>query len=254
MMPMNRLKSKIKSKVMGMAFIIIKPFIVPIIILLIFILIISSITDILYIAFDNDDKVDMKKELAYYNTEYDKGKDKEEVKGFFESVWDFVSKIFTGGMSEETDWPVEGEYTITSYFGNREAPTAGASTFHSGIDIAAPEGSKLVCIMDGEVVSVGWGGAGGYTITIKSTDGTYRFSYCHSSPEFIVSVGQQVTKGEIIGKVGPKNVYGVTNNPYKDSNGNPTNGATTGCHCHFTIKKNGELINPLEIVKKEGII
>lgn len=61
MMPMNRLKSKIKSKVMGMAFIIIKPFIVPIIILLIFILIISSITDILYIAFDNDDKVDMKK-------------------------------------------------------------------------------------------------------------------------------------------------------------------------------------------------
>ena len=77
MMPMNRLKSKIKSKVMGMAFIIIKPFIVPIIILLIFILIISSITDILYIAFDNDDKVDMKKELSYYNTEYDKGKDKE---------------------------------------------------------------------------------------------------------------------------------------------------------------------------------
>ena len=30
-------------------------------------------------------------------------------------------------------------------------------------------------------------------------------------------------KGEIIGKVGPKNVYGVTNNPYKDNKGNPTN-------------------------------
>ena len=49
----------------------------------------------------------MKKELAYYDTDYDKERDKKEVKGFFESVWDFVSKIFTGGMSEETDWPVE---------------------------------------------------------------------------------------------------------------------------------------------------
>ena len=49
--------------------------------------------------------------------------------------------------------------------------------------------------MDGEVTSVGWGGAGGYTITIKSTDGIYKFSYCHSSPEFIESVGKKVKKG-----------------------------------------------------------
>lgn len=59
--------------------------------------------------------------------------------------------------------------------------------------------------MDGEVVSAGWGGSGGYTITIRSLDGEYRFSYCHASPEMIVSIGQQVKKGEIIGKVGPKN-------------------------------------------------
>lgn len=77
--------------------------------------------------------------------------------------------------------------------------------------------------MDGEVTSVGWGGAGGYTITIKSTDGVYRFSYGHSSPDFIVTVGQKVKKGEIIGEVGPKYVYDVPNNPYKDSSGNPTN-------------------------------
>lgn len=72
--------------------------------------------------------------------------------------------------------------------------------------------------MDGEVTAVGWGGAGGYTITIKSLDGEYRFSYCHSSPEFIVSVGQKIKKGEVIGKVGPKYVYGIANNPYSDSN------------------------------------
>ena len=61
---------------MKIAFILIKPFVVPLLIVLIFILIISSITDILYIAFDNDDKIDMKKELAYYDTDYDRERDK----------------------------------------------------------------------------------------------------------------------------------------------------------------------------------
>ncbi len=110
MMQMTKsiIKNKIKKKIVSFALFIVKPFIIPIIIVVIFIAIISSITDILYIAFDNDDKVDMKKELAYYNTEYEKEKDKQEVKEFFASVWDFVDKIFGGGeMSEETDWPVK---------------------------------------------------------------------------------------------------------------------------------------------------
>lgn len=109
MMPMNKkkMKNKVKNKIIGVALVIIKPFIIPVLIITIFISFISGITDILYIAFDNDDKIDMKKELAYYDTDYDKSRDKEEVKGFFASVWDFVEKIFGDGeMSEETDWPV----------------------------------------------------------------------------------------------------------------------------------------------------
>lgn len=100
-------KNKFKKKIIGATFMIIKPFIVPIIILLIFILIISTITDILYIGFDNEDEIDMEKELAYYDTEYNEENDKNEVKEFFTSVWDFVSNLFSGGMSKETDWPVE---------------------------------------------------------------------------------------------------------------------------------------------------
>lgn len=241
-----------KNTVTMMTLFIIKPFIVPLIILTILIVLIASITDILYVAFDNDDKIDVKTELKYYETDYNKDRDKSEVKVFFNSVWEFVSKMF--GRYEilnNTDWPVEGHYKVSSEFGNRIAPTAGASIFHSGIDIPAPEGTKLISIMDGKIVSTGWGGGGGYTITIKSLDGEYRFSYLHCSPEFIVNVGEKVKKGQVIGKVGSKNVYGIENNPYKDSNGNPTNGATTGCHCHFTVKRNGELINPLEIIKKE---
>lgn len=104
----KKAQNKAKKKIIQVALIVIKPFIIPLLIIAIFISLISSITDILYIAFDNDDKVDMKKELAYYDTDYEKSKDKDEVKGFFQSVWDFVDKIFGGGeISEETDWPVE---------------------------------------------------------------------------------------------------------------------------------------------------
>ena len=85
---------------------------------------------------------------------------------------------------------------------------------------------------------------GGYTVTIKNKE--FTFSYCHVSPKFLVSVGQHVNTGYLIAKVGPKNVYGVYNNPYKDKNGNPTNGATTGPHLHLTIKKDGKAVNPLE--------
>ncbi len=109
MMPMNKkkIKNKVKNRIIGVALVIIKPFIIPLLIIAIFLSFISGITDMLYIAFDNDDKIDMKKELAYYDTDYDKPRDKEEVKGFFSSVWNFVDKIFGGEeISEETDWPV----------------------------------------------------------------------------------------------------------------------------------------------------
>lgn len=108
-MQMNKKKTKNKgkNKILSVAFIIINPFIIPILIFAVFISLISGITDILYVSFDNDDKIDMKKELAYYDTDYEKSRDKEEVKGFFTSVWEFVDKIFGGGeIADETDWPV----------------------------------------------------------------------------------------------------------------------------------------------------
>lgn len=84
----------------------------------------------------------------------------------------------------------------------------------------------------------------GCTIMMESEN--LSILYCHVSPQYIVNVGDLINQGSIIANVGPKNVFNIPNNPYKDSNGNPTNGATTGCHLHLTIKKDGIAVNPLE--------
>lgn len=220
---------------------------IPVILIFIILLLVSYITDIFYIGIKNEEKSNMKEEIKYYT---DEEYTDEDSKSFFESVGEFIDGIFKSEeIVADAEFPVVGKSfkDITSGYGKRTEPTSGASTFHSGIDIGAPEGTKIIAIADGKVIKTAWGGAGGYTITIES--GEYSFSYCHSDPNFIIKVGDDVKKGQVIGKVGPKNVYNVPNNPYKDSNGKPTNGATTGCHCHFTVRKNGQTINPLTILK-----
>ena len=138
---------------------------------------------------------------------------------------------------------LHGYTTITSYFGPRKSPTTGKQSYHYGLDIGVPTGSNIVAIFSGQVTYTGFNGANGFTVTI--TNGNLSASYSHVSPTFLVYKGQYVNHGEIIAIVGPKNVYGVPNNPYKDSNGNPTNGSTTGPHLHLCIKKDGKAVNPL---------
>ncbi len=118
-------------------------------------------------------------------------------------------------------WPTPGYTTITSHFGPRKSPTTGVQSYHYGLDIGAPTGAEIVAIFSGKVTFTGFSGANGYTVTI--TNGIISSSYSHVSPTFLVYEGQYVNQSEVIAKVGPKNVYGVPNNPYRDSNGNPTN-------------------------------
>lgn len=118
-------------------------------------------------------------------------------------------------------WPTPGYTTITSNFGYRNSPFTGKTVYHSGLDIGAPTGTNIIAIFSGEVTYTGFSGANGFTVTV--TNGNISSSYSHVSPNFLVYVGQYVYQGDIIAIVGPKNVYGVPNNPYRDSNGNPTN-------------------------------
>lgn len=128
-----------------------------------------------------------------------------------------------------------GFHTITSPFGKRTSPTSGASSNHSGVDIAALEGSTIYSVITGKVTFVGFKGAGGCTITVQN--GNLETSYCHVSPNYIISVGDTITSGEKIGNVGPKYVYGIPNNPYHDSSGNPTNRSYYRMSSSFNNKK-----------------
>ncbi len=82
-------------------------------------------------------------------------------------------------------------------------------------------GTNIIAVFSGTVTFTGFNGGNGYTVTV--TNGNISSSYSHVSPNFIVYKGQNISQGQIVAKVGPKNVYGVPNNPYRDSNGNPTN-------------------------------
>lgn len=219
-------KKRLKRKVITWGIFFLKPLIIPIIFIIIIMILVCYITDIFYIGIKNEDKSNMKEEIKYYSLS---SYTEEDTTSFFESVGNFISKIFGKEIVDDAEWPVIGSKTITSYYGYRESPTAGASSFHSGIDIAATEGTKIIAVVEGKITNASWAGAGGYTITMVS--GEYTFTYCHCSPEFLVHPGENVEKGQVIGKVGPKNVYGVSGNPYKDSNGNPTN----RCHDRMSL-------------------
>lgn len=73
----------------------------------------------------------------------------------------FVSQLPLSSSSKIIDsnkfnWPLPNNYNITCYFGPRQAPTSGASSFHYGIDIAATEGSTIYSCFSGTVTSIGF--------------------------------------------------------------------------------------------------
>ena len=86
-------------------------------------------------------------------------------------------------------WPIPGYTRISSYFGKRISPTSGASSTHSGIDIPAPPGTKLIAVADGTITFRQFLGAGGYTITLSFDN--MKISYCQCDPNFIVNVGER---------------------------------------------------------------
>ena len=119
-------------------------------------------------------------------------------------------------------WPLFGYYNISSNFGYRISPTNGASTYHSGIDIPASEGTNIYSICNGIVAYTGFYGSNGYTIIIQNSD--FQIIYGHVSPNFLVYKRQKIQENEKIGTVGPKYIDQNSNSTYFDSTGRKTNG------------------------------
>lgn len=118
--------------------------------------------------------------------------------------------------STDIIWPLPGYTRISSYFGYRTAPTIGATSFHGGVDIPSPSGTNIISAISGKVTKTGFMGSGGCSVVIQND--CYTIIYHHVSPSYIVKVGDFVVQGQIVAHVGPKNVYGFSNNPYRDGN------------------------------------
>ena len=118
--------------------------------------------------------------------------------------------------------PCNGE--ITSNFGYRNAPTAGASSYHRGLDIAVPANSDIAAADGGKVSYAGYNSSYGYYVKILHGDGRYTL-YAHLNG-YYVQKGQSVNKGDVIALSG-------------------STGVSTGPHLHFEVIENGVNVDPL---------
>jgi len=124
-------------------------------------------------------------------------------------------------------WPLYGG--LTSYYGRRRDPFNPSRTqFHSGIDIRGSTGAPVRAAMAGRVSGVGYDRVFGNFVIINHHSG-YRTLYGHLSV-IRTRTGANVAQGERIGDVG-------------------NTGQSTGPHLHFTVYKNGALVNPLNLLR-----
>lgn len=118
------------------------------------------------------------------------------------------------------------QYVLTSPFGMRLDPVLHYWKMHNGVDMAWDEGTPIYAARSGIVSETGYQeqGAGNY-VYINHGDG-YRTVYMHMT-HFIVSAGDRVFAGQLIGYMG-------------------STGWSTGYHLHFGISYNGTYVNPME--------
>jgi murein DD-endopeptidase MepM/ murein hydrolase activator NlpD len=113
---------------------------------------------------------------------------------------------------------------FSSGYGNRNAPTRGASRNHKGIDIPGPVGTPIYATADGTIGRAQW--VGGYGKYVEINHGNaVQTRYGHLSA-MNVSPGQRIRKGDILGYMG-------------------STGRSTGSHLHYEVRIAGEAINPI---------
>lgn len=118
-------------------------------------------------------------------------------------------------------------YHFTSPFGWRIHPIYKDYRFHYGVDLSAASGTPIYATRAGVVTTATYGSSGGWYVAINHQDG-YSSNYLHMT-NFVVSVGQYVQAGQLIGYCG-------------------STGASTGPHLHFSIYYYGTAVNPADYI------
>ena len=144
---------------------------------------------------------------------------------------EYLAKLAAQGSSPPSNakWftPVSG-YTLTSPFGMRKHPVLGYNRMHNGIDMACPQGTPIYATRAGKVTTASYqAGGAGYYVSINHLDG-FASIYMHMT-HYVVSAGQTVSQGQLIGYVG-------------------STGISTGPHLHFGISYAGTYVNPLAYI------
>ena len=133
-------------------------------------------------------------------------------------------KSYTDGIT----WYMPVNYIrLSSPYGWRIHPVYGDRRFHSGVDLAANSGTPIYATRGGTVTKASYNNSAGYYVTINHGDG-FSSSYLHMT-HYIVSEGQKVSAGQVIGYVG-------------------STGTSTGPHLHFTLYYNGSTVNPANYI------
>jgi murein DD-endopeptidase MepM/ murein hydrolase activator NlpD len=120
--------------------------------------------------------------------------------------------------------PLKGKVTISSGFGMRKHPVYGDVRMHTGVDLDGRQGDPIVAAKEGKVILAGVYGGYGNCIIISNGPQVATL-YGHLS-SIDVAVGNTITKGEFIGRVG-------------------MTGVATGPHLHFEVRINGDPKDPM---------
>jgi len=131
-------------------------------------------------------------------------------------------------------WPEPYTVNKRSPYGPRRHPITGKpGTFHHGIDVAMPVGTRLTAGADGEVVHKGNNSSGGVTLIIKHAD-NWHTVYYHLQKPSPLGVGSKVTAGDFVAYSG-------------------NTGASTGPHLHYELRRSrkwGDTVDPVPHIVK----
>jgi murein DD-endopeptidase MepM/ murein hydrolase activator NlpD len=147
--------------------------------------------------------------------------------------WKKLDNLADGAIAVPSDKPVKTA-EFTSGYGIRSDPFRGGAARHQGIDLAAPIGTPIYATADGIITEAGYN-SGGYGNLIKVDHGRgIETRYGHLS-RVLVSSGQRITRGQLIGHMG-------------------STGRSTGSHLHYEVRIDGRAVNPIPFMKSNDYL